>query len=145
MKEARSAAIPATWKETTSDCHKCVTEIFAANPFLLPIANALLHNGDHLLVLLAVDAKLLEVVNDSCKVGTGVLPDTLLHLALLDRRLDHLRDGERDQVEQEELGGYDGFHGWNRNETLLQLAALADSKPVYRVLGKGIAPSIWLA
>jgi len=109
MKVAGAAAILAPWNDASH--FDRIFKIRAANPFLLSVAHALLHNLDRVLVLLRVHPELLKVVHDSGKVGTGVLGDTLVHLALLDTGVDHLGKDEGDEVDQEELGDHDGFHG----------------------------------
>merc|ERR1719192_2393103 len=90
-----------------------VFKVRAADPLLLLVAHALLDDGERLVVLLRVEAQLLEISDHGGKVGARVLSDAFVHLARLHRGLDHLVLGQDlwQQVPEKELSAQKDFHG----------------------------------
>jgi len=90
-----------------------VFKVRAADPLLLLVAHALLDDDERLVVLLRVEAQLLEISHHGGKVGTRVLSDAFVHLARLHRGLDHLVLSQDlwQQAPEEELSAQKDFHG----------------------------------
>jgi len=90
-----------------------VFKVRAADPLLLLVAHALLDDGERLVVLLRVEAQLLEISDHGGKVGARVLSDAFVHLARLHRGLDHLVLSQDlwQQAPEKELSAQKDFHG----------------------------------
>ena len=72
MKNSLAALLAPPDKTSNADL---VFKVRAADPLLLLVAHALLDNGERLIVLLRVEAQLLEVSDHGGKVGTRVLSE----------------------------------------------------------------------
>ena len=72
MKNSLAALLAPPDKTSNADL---VFKVRAADPLLLLVAHALLDNGERLVVLLRVEAQLLEISHHGGKVGARVLPE----------------------------------------------------------------------
>merc|ERR1719192_143490 len=111
MKETFLATLLAPPDKTSNA--DLVFKVRAADPLLLLVAHALLDDGERLVVLLRVEAQLLEISDHGGKVGARVLSDAFVHLARLHRGLDHLVLSQDlwQQAPEKELSAQKDFHG----------------------------------